>query len=61
MRGGRWYNLFILFLIVVVFIAACGLSLVAESRGRCLVVVCGLLIVAAAFVVEHRLQAHGLQ
>ena len=32
-----------------------GLSLVVESRGYFLVVVCGLPIVLASLVVEHRL------
>ena len=36
-----------------------GLSLIALSRGSSLVAVCGLLIVVAALVVEHRLQRTG--
>ena len=38
-----------------VFVALCGLSLVAGSRGYSLVVVWGLLTVVASLVVEHRL------
>ena len=34
-----------------------GLSLVAESGGSSLVLVCGLLIVVASLTVEHRLEA----
>ena len=48
------------------FIAVCGLSLVVESRVYSLMV-CGLLIVVASLIAEHRLQgacsvavAHGL-
>ena len=37
------------------FVAAHGFSLVAGSRGYCLVVVCGLLIAVASFLAEHRL------
>ena len=44
-----------------VFIVASGLSLVAESRGYSLVVVCGRLIEVASLVAEHRVWAHGLQ
>ena len=36
-----------------VFVAARGLSLVAESRGYSLVAVCGLLIAVASLVTEH--------
>ena len=51
-----------------VFIAACGLSLVAGSEGYSLVTVPGILIAAASLVAEHKLQgtqasavvAHGL-
>ena len=43
------------------FAAACGLSLVAASRGYSSVMVCGLLIPVASLVGEHRLQVHGLQ
>jgi len=43
-----------------VFDAACEFSLVAESWGHSLVTVPGLLTVLASLV-EHRLQAHGLQ
>ena len=39
-------------LAVVVFVAACGLSLVATSRGYCLVVVHGLLIAVSSLVAE---------
>ena len=38
-----------------------GLSLVAARRGYSLVVVHGLLVVAASLVPEHRFQAQGLQ
>ena len=38
-----------------VFVAAHRLSLVTASCGYSLVVVCGLLIVVATSVVEHRL------
>ena len=38
-------------------IAACRLPLVVASRGCSLVVVCGLLIVVAFLVAEHRLKA----
>ena len=38
-----------------VFVAACGLSLMAASRDHSLVVMCGLLIVVASLVAEHRL------
>ena len=37
------------------FVAACGLSLVAESGGYSLVVVLWLLIAVAPLVMEHRL------
>ena len=43
------------------FIAVRGLSLVADSRGHSLVGVQGLLITGASLVVEHGLQAHGVQ
>ena len=51
------YNFFLsnLFLTVLVFFAACGLSLVAVSRGYPLVAVCGLLTAAASLTVEHGL------
>ena len=38
-----------------IFVAACGLSLVAESGRYSLVVVHELLIVMASLVVEHKL------
>ena len=49
-------NLFIFhFSLCGVFVAVHGLSLVAVSRGYCLVVVLWLLIAVASLVVEHRL------
>ena len=42
-----------------VFVAACGLSLVVESRGYSLVVVHGLLIAVASLVAEHGLSNCG--
>ena len=44
-----------------VFAAACGLSLVAESRGYSLVAVHRHLTVVVSLAVEHRLSAHRLQ
>ena len=44
-----------------IFLAACGLSLVADSGGHSLVAGQGLLIAVASLVAEHRLLAHGLQ
>ena len=43
------------FFLCWVFIAACGLSLVSESRGYSLVAVHRLLILAASLIAEHRL------
>ena len=43
------------------FIAPCGLSLVAASRGYSLAAVHGLLIAVASLVAEHGIQAHQLQ
>ena len=40
-------------LAVLVFVAACGLSPVATSRGYCRVVVPGLLIAVPSLVAEH--------
>ena len=40
-----------------VFVAAYGLCLIAASTGHSVVVVCGLLIVVASLVAEHRLQS----
>ena len=48
-------KLFIYFWLHWVFIAACGLSLVAVSGEYCLVAVCGLLTAMASVVAEHRL------
>ena len=42
-----------------IFVAACGLSLVAVSGGYSLVAVLGLLIAVASLVVEHGLQNAG--
>ena len=56
-------NLFILFIyfwLCWVFIAVCGLFSSCGEQGLLFVVVCRLLI-AVASLVEHRLQAHGLQ
>ena len=47
--------LFIYFWLRWVFVAACGLSLVAVSRGLLFVAVRGLLIVGASLVAEHGL------
>ena len=47
-------NLFIYFWLCWVFVAACGLSLVAASGGYS-VAVRGLLIAVASLVAEHRL------
>jgi len=44
-----------------VFIAACRLSLVAESGSYSLGAVLRLLTAVAPLVVEHRLQGHELQ
>ena len=46
---------FIYFWLCWVFIAVQGLALVVASWGHSLVVVCGLPIVVASPVVEHRL------
>ena len=46
-------NLFIYFWLRWVFVAARGLSLVAESGSYSLLVMRGLLIVVASVVVEH--------
>ena len=54
------YIFIIYFWLCWVFAAACGLSLVALSRGYSLVV-CGLLTAAASLVAEHGLCALGLQ
>ena len=43
------------------FVAMCGLSLVMVSGGYSLTAVCRLHIVVASLVVEHSLQARGLQ
>ena len=40
-----------------VFIAACGLSLIAASRGYSLVALCGLLIAMTSLVAEHELRS----
>ena len=48
--------IFIYFWLHWVILAACGLSLVAEIRGYCLVVVCGLLIVMPSAAADHGLQ-----
>ena len=44
-----------------VFVAECGLSLVAASGGYSFVVVHSLLIAVASLVAEHGLEVHGLQ
>ena len=52
---------FIYFCLCWVFIAAQTFSLVGESGGYSLVMVCGLLILMASLVAEHRFyMAHGL-
>ena len=43
-----------------VFVAVCGLSLVAASGDQSLVAVLGLLVTVSSLVAEHRLQARGL-
>ena len=43
------------FWLLWVFVAACGLSLVAASGGQLFVVVRGLLIAVASLVAEHGL------
>ena len=50
----KFFKLFICFWLCWVFIAACGLSLVAASRGYSLVAVWGLLIAMASFVEAPR-------
>lgn len=47
--------LFIYFLLCWVFVAECGLSLVAVSEGYSLVLVHGFFIAVASLVVGHRL------
>ena len=55
-------KLFIYLSLAVLGLSCCvGFSLVVTSGGYSLVAVCGLLIAVASLVVEHRLQAHGLQ
>ena len=50
------YEIFVyLLLSVLVFVAACGLPLVAGSRGYSLAAECGLLIAVASLVVEDGL------
>ena len=51
----RFLNVFCLFLVGWIFIAACRLSLVEASGGCSLVAVCRLLIVVASLLTEHRL------
>ena len=53
--------LFIYFLLLWVFVAVRGLSLLGNKWGLFFPEVHRLLTVAASLVVEHRLQAHGLQ
>ena len=48
-------KLVIYFWLCWVFVAACSLSLVVASKGDSPVLVHGLLIAGASFVVEHRL------
>ena len=43
------------------FVAAHGLSLVVASGGLLPIAMCGLPTAVATLVVEHRLQARGLQ
>ena len=55
-------KVFIYLSLAVLGLSCCvGFSLVVTSGGYSLVAVCGLLIAVASLVVEHRLQAHGLQ
>ena len=44
-----------------VFVVACGLFSSCSERGLLFIVVRGLLIAVASLVVEHGLQARGLQ
>ena len=53
--GLSLFYLFIYFWLCGVFVAARGLSLVVASGGYSLFAVCGLLIVVASLVAEHRL------
>ena len=51
-------DLIIYFIFVVLGLCCCtGFSLLSASGGSCLVVVCGLLIEVASFIVEHGLWA----
>ena len=50
-----YFDLFIYLWLCWVFVAACGLSLVAASRGYSFVAVRGLLIAVASLIVEHGL------
>ena len=58
---------FIYFILLILFLAALGLCCCMQAFSSCgeqgllFVVVCGLLIVVASLVAEHRLQACGLQ
>ena len=60
-----WFILIFFFLIYFwlswVFVAARGLSLVAASGGLFFVAVHGVLTAVASLVVEHGLQASGIQ
>ena len=53
--------LFVYFWLRRVFVAVCGLSLVAVSGGYSLAAVSGLLISVVFLVAAHRLQVDGLQ
>ena len=48
-----FFKIFIYFWLFWIFVAAIGFSLVAGSRGYCLVVLHELLITAASLVAEH--------
>ena len=52
-----WHHGHIYLLTARSSLLAQGLSLVAESGGSSLVLVCGLLIVVASLIVKHRLEA----
>ena len=52
-NDGLFFTIYFYFWLLWVFVTACRLSLVAESRGYSLAVVCGLLIAVASLVLEH--------
>ena len=52
---------YVYFWLHCVFVAACGLSLVAVSGGYSLIVVRGLLTAVSGLGAEHRLEGSGAQ